>query len=173
MPNFQEDAIGLQWLSATVDTFRLNKEHADQAIVQMGDENLRLSLDFETNSVAVIMKHVAGNLRSRWTNFLESDGEKINRNRDQEFIDDYNNREEILNDWEAGWQVLFDGLEKLQPNDLLREITIRGHRLSVPHAIARSMSHCSNHIGQIVQVARIQVGDGWHTLSIPRGQSDE
>ena len=173
MPDSQNDATGTAWLAAIIDTFHQNKEHADQTIAQLPDDKLRLSLDAETNSVAVIMKHVAGNLRSRWKGFLESDGEKPDRARDQEFIDDYADREAILNDWEEGWQVLFDELAKLQPSDISREITIRGHQLSVPHAIARSMSHCSYHIGQIVQVARIQVGDDWKTLSIPRGQSDE
>ena len=141
MSNSQGDAICSQWLSAIIDTFHRNKEHADQAIAQLSEEKLRLSLDAETNSVAVIMKHIAGNLRSRWLDFLEADGEKLNRERDQEFIDDYAGREEILGDWEAGWQVLFDELEKLQPGDLLREITIRGHQISVPHAITRPMSH--------------------------------
>lgn len=167
------DLIGEVWLTAIIDTWRRNKEHADSAIAQLTDEQLRQSLDPETNSVAVVMKHVAGNLRSRWTDFLTSDGEKPDRDRDREFIDDYADRAAILADWESGWQVLFDELGRLRPDDLLREVAIRGCALSVPHAIARSISHCSYHIGQIVQTARILVGDDWQTLTIPRGASEQ
>lgn len=164
--------VGHIWLEETVDTWRRNKAHADAAIAQLDEAQLRRSLDPEVNSVAVVMKHVAGNLRSRWVNFLTADGEKADRNRDGEFVDDYPDRDAILADWEDGWRVLFDELAKLRPDDMARTITIRGAQLSVPAAILRSICHCSYHIGQIVQTARVVAGDDWRTLTIPRGDSE-
>lgn len=162
-----------QWIGAALDTLRRNKTHADAAIAQVSDEGLRVALHPETNSIAVIMKHVAGNLRSRWTAFLTSDGEKADRDRDGEFVDDYADRAAILADWESGWWVAFDELARLTPEDAGREVVIRGHRLSVPHAVDRSMCHCSYHIGQIVMIARIRAGAAWRTLTIERGRSVE
>lgn len=133
---------------------------------------MRVALHPELNSVAVVMKHVAGNLRSRWVDFLSDDGEKPNRNRDGEFVDDYADREAMIADWEDGWRVLFKELGRLQPDDALRLVEIRGAELTVPEAIFRSMSHCSYHIGQIVQTARAVAGDDWRTLTIPRGESE-
>lgn len=166
------DAVGSLWLDEVVRVWRRNKDHADAAIAQLDEAQLRRSLDPETNSVAVVMKHVAGNLRSRWSGFLRSDGEKPDRNRDGEFVDDYPDRDAILADWESGWRVLFDELASLTPADCLRSVEIRGANLSVPEAILRSICHCSYHIGQIVQTARVVAGDNWRTLTIPRGESD-
>ncbi|QDT70286.1 DinB superfamily protein [Planctomycetes bacterium MalM25] len=161
------------WLQATIDTLRKNKALADSAIEQLSLEQLRVSLHPELNSIAVIMKHVAGNLRSRWTDFLEADGEKPERNRDGEFIDDYADRQAILDDWESGWATLFAALGRLTPADLGREVPIRGCPHPVPLAIQRSITHTSYHLGQIVQTARAVVGEGWRTLTIPRGKSEE
>ncbi|MEQ8847023.1 DUF1572 family protein [Botrimarina sp.] len=167
------DAAGRIWLDETITTWRRNKEHADAAIAQLDEAQLRRSLDPEVNSVAVVMKHVAGNLRSRWVDFLTSDGEKPDRRRDSEFVDDYPDRDAMIADWEDGWRVLFDELAKLRPDDALRQVEIRGAKLPVPAAILRSICHCSYHIGQVVQTARVVAGDRWSTLTIPRGQSEE
>jgi hypothetical protein len=160
------------WLEQVARVWRGNKEFADAAIAQLSDEQIRRSLDKETNSVAVVMKHVAGNLRSRWIGFLTSDGEKPDRNRDAEFIDDYPDRASLLADWEDGWRVLFEELAALAPEDCQRLVEIRGVKLTAPEAILRSICHCSYHIGQIVQTARIVAGDDWRTLTIPRGESE-
>jgi hypothetical protein len=117
------------------------------------------------------MKHVAGNLLSRWTDFLTSDGEKPWRNRDSEFVDSLTSRDELLTFWETGWQRLFDSLSVLTADDLGKIVPIRGEPHSVPLAIQRSLAHCGYHVGQIVLIARILAGDEWDTLTIPRGAS--
>jgi hypothetical protein len=117
------------------------------------------------------MKHVAGNLISRWTDFLTSDGEKPWRDRDDEFVDTFASRAELMDYWEKGWTCLEQALDAIQPEDISAAVTIRGERLSVPLAISRSLSHCGYHVGQIVLVSRILVGEGWTTLTIPRGGS--
>lgn len=132
---------------------------------------LRVALDENTNSLAVVMKHVAGNLLSRWTDFLTTDGEKPWRNRDDEFVDSFANREEVLNYWEQGWNCLFETLADLKPEDVAKTVTIRGEAHSVPLAIHRSLAHCGYHVGQIVMIARILAGNVWETITIPRGAS--
>ncbi len=117
------------------------------------------------------MKHVAGNLLSRWTDFLTTDGEKPWRNRDDEFVDTFNNRQEILDYWEKGWKCVADTLGQLEPNDLAKTVEIRGTAHSVPLAIHRSLAHCGYHCGQIIMIARIVVGEKWNTITIARGQS--
>jgi hypothetical protein len=153
--------------------FLYNKDLAERAVVQLTDEQLHKALHPETNNVAVIMKHVAGNLLSRWTDFLTSDGEKPWRNRDDEFVHRFASRQELLEYWQKGWSCLIDALDSLRAADLNASVTIRGERLSVPLAIARSLSHCGYHVGQIVLISRILVGDGWKTLTIPRGGSQQ
>jgi Protein of unknown function (DUF1572) len=148
-----------------------NKDLAERAIAQLADEQLHVALHPETNCVAVIMKHVAGNLLSRWTDFLTTDGEKPWRNRDDEFVDTFATRRELLDYWNSGWDCLANSLDGLRPADLDATITIRGETLSVPLAIARSLSHCGYHVGQIVLISRILVGDNWQTLTISRGGS--
>lgn len=152
-------------------SFRANKGWADKAIAQLPYEKLRVALDQNTNSIAVIMKHVAGNLLSRWTDFLASDGEKPWRNRDDEFVDTFGDRAEVLDYWERGWGRLFETLDALTLADLSKTVMIRGEPHSVPLAIQRSLSHCGYHVGQIVMIARILAGDDWQTLTIPRGGS--
>ena len=153
--------------------FLYNKDLAERAVAQLSDEQLRMPLHPETNSIAVIMKHVAGNFASRWTDFLTSDGEKSWRDRDDEFVDRFASRAELMDYWENGWGRLVKALDALQPGDLDATVTIRGERLSVPLAISRSLSHCGYHVGQIVLISRILVGDGWKTLTIPRGESQQ
>jgi uncharacterized damage-inducible protein DinB len=161
------------FLLAVVDAFQANKRLADRAIAQVPDAKLHIALDANTNSIAVIVKHVAGNFISRWTDFLTTDGEKPWRNRDEEFVDAFQSRAEVLERWERGWAVLFQTLSSLTPDDLDRTVTIRGEPHSVVLALSRSLGHACYHIGQIVQLARHHAGDNWQTLTIPRGGSAE
>jgi hypothetical protein len=162
-----------EFLAAILNAFEANKRLADRAIEQIADDKLHVALDPHTNSIAVIMKHVAGNLISRWTDFLTTDGEKPWRNRDDEFVDAFQTRAQILECWEQGWNVLLQTLRSLTSDDLAKTVTIRGEEHTVPLALARSLGHTCYHIGQIVQVARIHAGDDWNTLTIPRGGSQQ
>src|SRR5215470_5453128 len=161
--------IAAEFLAAIVNAFEANKRLADRAVAQVPDDRLHVALDANTNSIAVIMKHVAGNLTSRWTDFLTTDGEKPWRNRDDEFVDTFASRAELLECWERGWVCLLTTIRSLTPDDLGRTVTIRGEPHSVPLALERSLGHTCYHVGQIVQVARIQAGEKWTTLTIPRG----
>jgi hypothetical protein len=162
---------GQALIDGALAAFRSNKGWADQAIAQLPNDRLHVALDPATNCIAVIMKHVAGNLLSRWTDFLASDGEKPWRDRDDEFVDSLGTREELTAYWESGWQRLFDSLAGLRPDDLGRTVTIRGEPHSVPLAIQRSLAHGAYHVGQIILIARILAGDHWTTITIPRGAS--
>lgn len=144
------------------------KELAEKALSQVSDDQLLVTIDPESNSLAVMMKHMAGNLRSRFTDFLTTDGEKPDRNRDGEFEVDRAPRAEILADWERGWRVLFDALAALGPGDLLRDVYIRGERHSVIQALDRQLTHHAYHVGQIVFLAKHLRSSEWRTLSIPR-----
>ena len=163
----------VEFLSATINAFEANKRLADRAIAQVPDARLQVALDENTNSIAVIMKHVAGNLISRWTDFLTTDGEKPWRNRDGEFDDSFGSRAEVIEYWERGWNCLGATLQNLQPEDLYRTVTIRGEPHSVPLALERSLGHTCYHVGQIVLIARIHAGNNWETLTIPRGGSQD
>jgi hypothetical protein len=165
--------IGQMYLEEAARALRGLKRQADSAIEQLSDEQFFAVLDGESNSVVVLVKHMAGNMRSRWTEFLTSDGEKPDRNRDQEFVIPVSaSRSEILQAWEQGWQLLFDTLSALKPEDLFRQITIRCEPHSVLQAINRSLAHLALHAGQIVFLAKHWKGSEWKTLSIPRGQSE-
>jgi Protein of unknown function (DUF1572) len=163
--------LGKSIIDGAHTSFRANKGWADKAVGQLPDEKLHIALDPNTNSIAVVMKHVAGNLLSRWTDFLTADGEKPWRNRDEEFVDTVTTRDELTEYWNSGWQRLFDTLESLSPADLCKAVTIRGEPHSVPLAIQRSLAHCGYHVGQIMLIARILAGDDWTTITIPRGTS--
>lgn len=158
-------------IESAVESFRANKELAERAVAQLDDRRLHESVAPHTNSVAVIMKHVAGNLISRWTDFLTSDGEKPWRDRDREFIDTFSDRAELLAYWERGWTCLFTTLGELTPKDAHKTVEIRGEPHSVPGAIHRALAHCGYHVGQIVMTARALAGEEWRTLSIPPGGS--
>ncbi len=154
--------------------FRKYKALADRALAQVEDRDLFRTLDAESNSIAVVMKHVSGNLRSRWRDFLTSDGEKSDRNRDTEFeIDATDSKAAILERWEAGWNLLFRALAALAPGDLLRSVAIRGEPHTVMQAIDRQLTHYAYHVGQIVLLARHFAGPRWVSLSIPKGKSRE
>jgi hypothetical protein len=165
------DPVGAAVIQSAAFAFRSNKGWADKAIAQLPDDKLHFTLDPNTNCVAVIMKHVAGNLLSRWTDFLTTDGEKPWRNRDDEFVDSFTNRPELLAYWERGWGALFGTLAALKPEDLGKTVPIRGEPHSVPLALHRSLAHCGYHVGQIILIARILAGDNWQTITIPRGGS--
>lgn len=159
------------YLEDSLALFRYYKALAERAMVQVTDEQLLAALDSEMNSIAVIVKHLAGNMRSRWTDFLTSDGEKPDRDRDTEFMDPPATREALLALWNAGWQCFFAALDPLSEADLSRTITIRGEPHSVMQAINRQIAHYSYHCGQIVLLAKHFKSEDWQSLSVPRGQS--
>jgi hypothetical protein len=148
------------------------KEQADAALAQTSEADLFTVLDPEANSIALIMKHMVGNMRSRWTNFLTEDGEKPTRDRDREFEREMSDSAaSIRQAWEEGWTVLFDAIAALTPDDLERTIRIRGEAHTVLEAINRQVTHYAGHVGQIVLLAKHAAGPRWRSLSIPRGQS--
>jgi len=159
------------YVKDSFDILRYYKRLGEQAMAQTSDEALLAAPDSESNSIAVIVKHLAGNMRSRWTDFLTSDGEKPDRNRDAEFESPPQTRAEIGALWESAWGIVFDSLTALTDKDLDRTIRIRGERHSVMQAINRQVAHYAYHIGQIVYIAKHYSGDRWKSLSIPRGKS--
>src|SRR5512138_389555 len=166
--------LGRHYLDDAIAELRKYKKFADKAVAQVSDADYFRQLDPESNSVGLVMKHIAGNLRSRWTDFLTTDGEKVDRNRDAEFEKHgSDSRESITARWESGWQALFDALAPLTGDDLQRTVEIRGQPHTVMQAINRQLTHYASHIGQIVFLAKHFAGDRWKTLSIPRGKSRE
>ena len=153
--------------------FRQSKGLADRAMAQVSDQRLFLPLGEEENSIAIVVKHMAGNLLSRWTDFLTTDGEKPDRNRDSEFVDPVPTRAGLLEDWERGWAALFATLATLTDADLGRTVRIRGEAHSVMQAINRAYGHCAYHVGQIVLLAKHYAGPQWQTLSVPKNKSAE
>jgi hypothetical protein len=152
--------------------FRKYKGLADAALAQIEDADLFRTIDPDSNSIAFVLKHVSGNMESRWRDFLESDGEKPDRHRDREFETEPADTNAHLHErWERGWALLFEALESLQPGDLLRTVRIRGEAHTVLEAINRQMTHYAYHVGQIVFLARHVAGSRWKSLSIPKGQS--
>jgi uncharacterized damage-inducible protein DinB len=158
-------------VTTLADEFRKVKALADAAIVQLDDAQLHARLDAEANSVAMLMQHLAGNMQSRWTDFLTSDGEKPWRRRDEEFEAPAVDRAGLLAVWEAGWATLFVALAALTDADLDRRVVIRGESPTVLAAIARQLAHYAGHAHQIVLLGKHLRGPGWRVLSIPRGQS--
>ena len=159
------------YLVDSLDLFRYYKNLAERAMAQVTDQQLLAVLDSEANSIAVIVKHMAGNMRSRWTDFLTSDGEKPDRHRDSEFEAPPATRDALLAVWEEGWQCVFSALEPLTDDDLQRTVTIRGEAHSVMQAISRQVAHYACHCGQIVLLAKHFKHDGWQSLTIPRRPS--
>lgn len=158
-------------ISSYLDAFTAQKNLADKAIAQVSDIDLRRPLDANTNSIVVIMKHLAGNFISRYTEFLTSDGEKPWRDRDAEFVDTFRDRAEAIAYWEGGWRCMFDAVSALRSEHFGWTVTIRGEPYTVPGALARSLAHTGYHVGQIVLIARVLTPDTWKTITIPRGQS--
>lgn len=165
---------GRAFLQATIDQFRSQKKLADGAMTQITDEQFFRQIDPESNSIAMIVKHVSGNLQSRWTDFLETDGEKSTRQRDSEFVQEgADSRANLTEKWESAWRCVFDSLEELTPADLMRTVRIASEPHNVLQAIQRSLAHTSQHAGQIVLLAKHFAGERWQTLSIERGKSAE
>jgi len=159
------------YLEDSLTLFRYYKNLVERALEQLTDEQLFTVLDDEMNSIAIIVNHMTSNMRSRWTDFLTTDGEKPGRNRDSEFSDAPASRAALMDLWKNGWDCVFGALEPLWEADLTRTITIRGEPHSVMQAINRQVAHYSYHCGQIVFLAKHLRGREWKTLSIPRGQS--
>ncbi len=159
------------YLTDSLSLFRHYKKLGEGAIAQCTDEQLLAEVSAGSNSVATLVKHIAGNQRSRWTDFLTSDGEKPDRDRDSEFEAPPQDRKALLALWESGWAALFSALEPLGEADLAKTVTIRGERHSVMQAINRQVAHYSYHVGQLVFLAKQLAGEKWKSLSIPRRQS--
>jgi len=167
-------SAGRNFLDDSIARFRSYKRLGERAMEQLDNHQMHWRSDPEGNSVVILVKHLAGNMRSRWSDYLASDGEKPDRNRDGEFVDDFESREQLMAVWEQGWRTLFETLEALDESDLERSAPIRGQDHTVIDAILRQLAHYAYHVGQIVQLARMQKGpDAWQTLSIARGKSDE
>lgn len=162
------------FLDESVKTFRSQKALADKALAQLRDEEFFVTLDAESNSVAVIIKHMAGNMLSRWTDFLTTDGEKPDRNRDMEFvITPATTREAILARWEEGWACALSAVESLKPEDVEKIVYIRGEEHTVTKAVMRQVAHYAQHVGQIIFLAKHLRSSEWESLSIPRNRSAE
>ena len=169
-----ENFVERHFLDDALLQLRKYKGLADGALAQVSDADLFRSVDPESNSITIVMKHVSGNMRSRWTDFLTTDGEKSDRNRDSEFeTESGDTRASTTARWEEGWRLLFSALEALSPGDLSKTVAIRGEPHTVLQAIQRQLTHYSYHVGQIVFLARHFAGSRWHSLSIPKGKSKE
>lgn len=163
----------MEYLKSIDRQFRYYKKLGEDAMTQMEDQQLFWQPNEETNSVGIIVKHLWGNMLSRWTNFLTEDGEKPWRKRDAEFEASINTREELLNKWQEGWQCLFDALASIADNDLEQIIYIRNEGHTILEAINRQLAHYCYHVGQIVYMAKLVKQKGWQSLSIPRNQSSQ
>ena len=166
--------LAAHYLDEIKRQLRGHKRMAESAIAQLSDEDLFKQIDPEANSIAIIIKHIAGNARSRFTDFLTSDGEKPDRFRDREFeLTTSTSREEVMRWWEEGWSYVFSTLNALKPEDIDHNITIRQEPHTVMQALNRALAHYAQHVGQIVFLAKHLRGSQWQTLSIPRGKSEE
>src|SRR5947209_2714300 len=167
-----DETLAKHYLEDSIENFRGYKKLAERAFEQVSDEEFFAALDEESNSIGVIMKHMAGNMFSRWTDFLTTDGEKPDRNRDMEFVTTpYTTRDEMTDYWERGWACALGAIESLRPEDLSKVVLIRGKEHTVVEAINRQLMHYAYHIGQIVFLAKHFRSDAWKSLSIPRNKS--
>jgi uncharacterized damage-inducible protein DinB len=161
------------YLEDSFSLFRYYKKLTERAMEQVTDEQLFATLDDESNSIAIIVKHIVGNMQSRWSNFLTEDGEKPTRDRDAEFVDPPSTRAALMESWEAAWNTFFDALGPLTDADLNRTVTIRGEPHSVMQTINRQLAHYPYHVGQIVMLAKHFAHDRWQSLSIPKNRSSD
>lgn len=166
-------SIGSEYLLAVKKRFESMKALGDKTFNQLSEEDIHWTLNEESNSIAIIGKHMSGNMISRWTDFLTSDGEKLNRNRDSEFEDNNITKRNLQSMWENGWHVLMKALNELKEEDLLKIVYIRGEDHSVIEAIERQLAHQSYHVGQIVYIGKLIKNKEWKNLSIPKGKSDD
>lgn len=165
------DDIVKDYLSDSITSFRAYKKMADKAIAQVNDDELFVTIDAESNSIAIVMKHMAGNMLSRWTDFLTTDGEKPTRNRDMEFVTESRDKDELIDYWERGWNALFTAVEPLQLDDFEKTVSIRGEEHTIVKAINRQLTHYAYHIGQIVFLAKHFRSSEWRSLSVPKNKS--
>ena len=166
-------SIASQFLDSAIKRFKEYKTLGDKTFAQLNDEEMLYQPNEASNSIAVIVQHLHGNMRSRWTNFLTEDGEKEWRNRDEEFEAQQLSKQKLTDQWNEGWKVFLDTLESLQEDDLLKTITIRTQPLVVIDAINRQMAHYCSHVGQIIYIGRLIKGEAWQSLSIPKGASQQ
>ncbi len=159
------------FLSSSLAEFNKYKKYGDAAMAQVSDAQLNLVPEPNSNSIAVIVKHLHGNMISRWQNLFDVDGESQNRDRDAEFETEDLSREQVLEVWESGWTCLFSALENLKPSDFTRSVFIRGESHSVIAVVQRQLAHYPGHVGQIVYLAKMFQGEKFQSLSIPKGQS--
>lgn len=168
------ESLAKHYLEDSIKSLRAYKKLTEKALAQVSEAEFFVTLDEEANSIAVIMKHMAGNMLSRWTNFLTTDGEKPDRNRDMEFVIEPNSgKDEVLAYWEKGWKAVVDALEPLSAEDLDRKVMIRGEAHTVVQAINRQLMHYAYHIGQIAFLAKHFRSSEWKSLSIPRNKSQD
>jgi endonuclease III-like uncharacterized protein len=161
------------FLQSAIKKFKAQKTLGEKTFAQLDDKDFLFKPSNESNSIAVIVQHMSGNMLSRWTNFLTEDGEKVWRERDKEFEEVLTTKQDVLNAWNTGWQCVLETLESLRPNDILKTIMIRNEPLLVVDAIIRQIDHYGYHVGQIVYVGKIIKDDNWQTLSIPKNKSAE
>ncbi|HEY2943606.1 MAG TPA: DUF1572 family protein [Vicinamibacteria bacterium] len=164
----ERDEVGKEFLRSARSRLGSLKALGDEALTRLDDAELTKTLDPESNSVAVLVQHIAGNMRSRWTDFLTTDGEKADRNRDGEFEPGLTAKAPLVQRWEEGWRILFAALDTLKPEDLTRTVVIRGERLSALDAINRQLVHYGQHVGQVVYLAKHFKWQTWKSLSVPR-----
>jgi hypothetical protein len=162
---------GKIFIEETIKSFKGLKSNAEKALEQLADSDIHWSMNEESNSIAIIMKHISGNMISRWTDFLTTDGEKPDRNRDSEFIDEFTSSQQLMDYWNRGWAVCIDSLSSLSEKDLEKTINIRKEPHTVIRAMQRSLAHIAYHCGQIVYIAKQLKGADFKSLSIPRGES--
>jgi hypothetical protein len=169
----EQQDIGAAYLADALRNFRSYKKLAEEALAQAGDANVFRLIDPDANSIAILIKHLSGNMRSRWTNFLTSDGEKPDRHRDREFENDPGaTRADVMKWWDEGWRCVFEAITPLRPEDLSRTVFIAGREHTVLQAISRQLLHYAGHVNQIVMLAKHFRGAEWKSLSIPKGQSE-
>ncbi len=162
-----------EFLQRIINEYRQHKQKAENALAQIAPEDWFRKIDQDANSLADLVRHLSGNLRSRWKNFLTSDGEKPDRHRDVEFETlPSESTGHLMARWESAWEIAFGEMNSLQPEDLSRTVVIRSETHTVPQAILRNLTHCAYHVGQIVLLTKHFAGSGWQTLSVPRGQSE-
>jgi hypothetical protein len=161
------------YLTSVIKQFEYYKSLGDKTFASLSFDDIQNEIATDSNSISIIVKHLVGNMLSRWTNFLTEDGEKEWRYRDREFEDTYTSKEELLNNWNKGWDCLFEAIKPLNENDLERIIYIRNQGHTVTEAINRQLAHYSYHIGQIVFLGKVFKGENWQSLSIPKGDSSK
>ncbi|RZN81019.1 MAG: DUF1572 domain-containing protein [Winogradskyella sp.] len=161
------------YLASSIKQFEYYKSLGDKTFAQLSFEELQIEFVQDSNSISIIVKHIVGNMLSRWTNFLTEDGEKDWRHRDNEFIDSFQSKEELIEAWNKGWDCLFSAIKSLSESDLERIIYIRNQGHTVIEAINRQMMHYAYHIGQIVYLGKLIKGEKWESLSIPKGKSKD